>query len=67
MDDDQIVYYNAADVIETASGNKISRKSVLCGGEHIVLKGKVRGAAIAPGAHHALTRRPASPRGSPSS
>lgn len=34
-------YYDAADYIETASGNKVCRKSVLCGSQNIMLHGKV--------------------------
>lgn len=33
-------YYNKAEYIETASGNKVSRQSVLCGSQNIVLNGK---------------------------
>eukprot|EP00039_Didymoeca_costata_P020232 m.340547 g.340547 ORF g.340547 m.340547 type:complete len:193 (-) comp19364_c0_seq1:44-622(-) len=33
-------FYNKADYIETASGNKISRKSVLCGSGNTRLQGK---------------------------
>uniref|UniRef100_H2ZTX4 Dynactin subunit 5 n=1 Tax=Latimeria chalumnae TaxID=7897 RepID=H2ZTX4_LATCH len=32
--------YNKAEYIETASGNKVSRQSVLCGSQNIVLNGK---------------------------
>ena len=34
------VYYNKDNYIETASGNKVSRHSVLCGSQNIVLNGK---------------------------
>uniref|UniRef100_A0A2K5Q766 Dynactin subunit 5 n=1 Tax=Cebus imitator TaxID=2715852 RepID=A0A2K5Q766_CEBIM len=34
--------YNKSEYIETASGNKVSRQSVLCGSQNIVLNGKVR-------------------------
>ncbi|XP_013421988.1 dynactin subunit 5 [Lingula anatina] len=33
-------FYNKAQYIETASGNKVSRQSVLCGSQNIVLNGK---------------------------
>ncbi|KAG1714456.1 Dynactin subunit 5 [Nymphon striatum] len=36
----QDMYYNKAEYIETASGNKVSRQSVLCGSQNIVLQGK---------------------------
>ncbi|KAM9179083.1 dynactin subunit 5 isoform 2-T2 [Mergus octosetaceus] len=32
--------YNKSEYIETASGNKVSRQSVLCGSQNIVLNGK---------------------------
>eukprot|EP00743_Colponemidia_sp_Colp-15_P007651 GILK01008281.1.p1 GENE.GILK01008281.1~~GILK01008281.1.p1 ORF type:complete len:192 (+),score=2.78 GILK01008281.1:42-617(+) len=35
-----VVTYEKADFIETASGNKVSRKSVLCGSQNIHLNGK---------------------------
>uniref|UniRef100_A0A9J7YV90 Dynactin subunit 5 n=1 Tax=Cyprinus carpio carpio TaxID=630221 RepID=A0A9J7YV90_CYPCA len=35
------ILYNKAEYIETASGNKVSRQSVLCGSQNIVLNGKV--------------------------
>lgn len=35
------MFYNQAEYIETASGNKVCRKSVLCGSQNIVLHGKV--------------------------
>merc|ERR1719199_2358381 len=34
------IYYNKADYIQTASGNKVSRQSVLCGSQNISLAGK---------------------------
>ncbi|XP_018648213.1 putative dynactin subunit P25 [Schistosoma mansoni] len=34
------VFYSKSQYIETASGNKVSRKSVLCGSQNIVLNGK---------------------------
>ncbi|XP_054718709.1 dynactin subunit 5-like [Uloborus diversus] len=34
------VFYNKQEYIETASGNKVSRQSVLCGSQNIVLNGK---------------------------
>ncbi len=34
------VFYNKPEYIETASGNKVSRQSVLCGSQNIVLNGK---------------------------
>ncbi|KAK4472575.1 hypothetical protein MN116_003815 [Schistosoma mekongi] len=36
----QDVFYSKSQYIETASGNKVSRKSVLCGSQNIVLNGK---------------------------
>ncbi|CAL1542245.1 unnamed protein product [Lymnaea stagnalis] len=33
-------FYNNAQYIETASGNKVSRQSVLCGSQNIVINGK---------------------------
>lgn len=36
------MFYNQADYIETASGNKVCRKSVLCGPQNIMILGKVR-------------------------
>uniref|UniRef100_A0A915KIY1 Dynactin subunit 5 n=1 Tax=Romanomermis culicivorax TaxID=13658 RepID=A0A915KIY1_ROMCU len=36
----QDVYYNKQEYIETASGNKVSRQSTLCGSQNIVLNGK---------------------------
>lgn len=35
------MYYDQATFIETASGNKVCRKSVLCGSQNIMLHGKV--------------------------
>lgn len=35
------MYYNQIDYIETASGNKVCRKSVLCGPQSIMIMGKV--------------------------
>uniref|UniRef100_A0A2K5RT19 Dynactin subunit 5 n=1 Tax=Cebus imitator TaxID=2715852 RepID=A0A2K5RT19_CEBIM len=32
--------YNKSEYIKTASGNKVSRQSVLCGSQDIVLNGK---------------------------
>ncbi|XP_066595775.1 dynactin subunit 5 [Prorops nasuta] len=37
----QDIYYNKAEYVETASGNKVSRQTVLCGSQNIVLHGKV--------------------------
>lgn len=37
----QDVYYSKAEYVETASGNKVSRHTVLCGSQNIVLHGKV--------------------------
>jgi len=34
------MYYKKQEYIETASGNKVSRQSVLCGSQNIVLNGK---------------------------
>jgi len=36
----QDMLYNKSEYIETASGNKVSRLSVLCGSQNIVLNGK---------------------------
>lgn len=33
-------YYDRSQYVETASGNKVSRKSILCGSQNIVLSGK---------------------------
>nr|QBH72928.1 dynactin subunit P25 [Frankliniella cephalica] len=35
------IFYNKAEYVETASGNKVSRQTVLCGSQNIVLHGKV--------------------------
>lgn len=35
------MFYNQMDYIETASGNKVCRKSVLCGPQSIMILGKV--------------------------
>ena len=32
--------FNKAEYIETASGNRVSRASVLCGSQNIILNGK---------------------------
>ncbi|CAH0715722.1 unnamed protein product, partial [Brenthis ino] len=37
----QDTYYNKSEYVETASGNKVSRQTVLCGSQNIVLHGKV--------------------------
>ncbi|CAG9125463.1 unnamed protein product [Plutella xylostella] len=37
----QDIYYNKQEYVETASGNKVSRQTVLCGSQNIVLHGKV--------------------------
>ena len=36
----QDVYYKRSEYIETANNNKVSRQSVLCGSQNIVLGGK---------------------------
>jgi dynactin-5 len=36
----QDINYNQSEYIETASGNKVRRKSVLCGSQNIMLMGK---------------------------
>ncbi|KNC52070.1 dynactin subunit 5 [Thecamonas trahens ATCC 50062] len=36
----EVVEYNPEEWIETASGNKVSRASVLCGSQNIILNGK---------------------------
>ncbi|CAJ0767965.1 17328_t:CDS:2 [Entrophospora sp. SA101] len=35
-----IVYYSRSEYIETDTGNKVSRKSVICGSQNIILGGK---------------------------
>ncbi|RZF36577.1 hypothetical protein LSTR_LSTR010688 [Laodelphax striatellus] len=37
----QDIFYNKQEYVETASGNKVSRQTVLCGSQNIVLNGKV--------------------------
>ncbi|KAL3266197.1 hypothetical protein HHI36_010380 [Cryptolaemus montrouzieri] len=37
----QDVYYDKSDYVETASGNKVCRRTVLCGSQNIILQGKV--------------------------
>ncbi|GLG98372.1 hypothetical protein R5R35_004820 [Gryllus longicercus] len=37
----QDIFYNKVEYVETASGNKVSRQTVLCGSQNIVLSGKV--------------------------
>jgi len=34
------IFYNKQDFVETASGNKVSRSTVLCGSQNIVINGK---------------------------
>lgn len=61
------ILYSKAEFIETASGNKVSRQSVLCGSQNIVLNGKtiimaeciVRGdlANVRIGRHCVLSKR----------
>ncbi|ESN97462.1 hypothetical protein HELRODRAFT_157540 [Helobdella robusta] len=36
----QDIFYDKSEYIETASGNKVSRQSILCGSQNIVLNGK---------------------------
>ncbi|KAG0232293.1 hypothetical protein BGW42_008259 [Actinomortierella wolfii] len=36
-----VVHYSKAEYIETDTGNKVSRKSIICGSQNIVLGGKV--------------------------
>ena len=36
----QDIFYRKADYIETANNNKVSRQSVLCGSQNIVLGGE---------------------------
>ncbi|KAI8815830.1 trimeric LpxA-like protein [Fimicolochytrium jonesii] len=38
--EDPPIYYDKAEYIETDTGNKVSRKSVICGSQNIVLGGK---------------------------
>lgn len=38
----QPVYYEKSEYVETATGNKVNRKSRLFGSQNIVLNGKVR-------------------------
>ncbi|KAH1020218.1 hypothetical protein HUJ04_009923 [Dendroctonus ponderosae] len=35
------IYYNKHEYVETASGNKVCRQTVLCGSQNIILQGKV--------------------------
>ncbi|XP_023025099.1 dynactin 5, p25 subunit [Leptinotarsa decemlineata] len=35
------INYNKGDYVETASGNKVCRQTVLCGSQNIILQGKV--------------------------
>lgn len=37
----QDMYYNKGEYVETASGNKVSKQTVLCGSQNIILVGKV--------------------------
>ncbi|KAK4887553.1 hypothetical protein RN001_003824 [Aquatica leii] len=37
----QDITYDKSEYVETASGNKVSRKTVLCGSQNIVLQGEV--------------------------
>jgi dynactin-5 len=37
-----ITHYTKEEYFETANGNRVSKKSVLCGSQHIRLSGKVR-------------------------
>lgn len=37
----QDINYNKSEYVETASGNKVCRQTVLCGSQNIVLQGKV--------------------------
>ncbi|KAI9003181.1 putative dynactin Arp1 p25 subunit RO12 [Gaertneriomyces semiglobifer] len=58
-----IVYYDKSEYIETDTGNKVSRKSVICGSQNIVLGGKtiiqassiIRGDLRRTGGGHAVT------------
>ncbi|KAI7849103.1 trimeric LpxA-like protein [Circinella umbellata] len=38
--DTPVVYYNRSEYIETDTGNKVSRASVICGSQNIILGGK---------------------------
>ena len=37
----QDIFYRKSDYIETANNNKVSRQSVLCGSQNIVLGGEI--------------------------
>ncbi|XP_044748499.1 dynactin subunit 5 [Coccinella septempunctata] len=37
----QDTYYDKSEYVETASGNKVCRRTILCGSQNIVLQGKV--------------------------
>lgn len=37
----QDIHYNKSEYVETASGNKVSKQTVLCGSQNIILNGKV--------------------------
>ncbi|KAG9320130.1 hypothetical protein KVV02_007043 [Mortierella alpina] len=41
-----IVKYSKSEYIETDTGNKVSRKSVICGSQNIILGGKVRNPTV---------------------
>ncbi|KAI1233602.1 hypothetical protein IHE44_0004036 [Lamprotornis superbus] len=53
--------YNKSEYIETASGNKVSRQSVLCGSQNIVLNGKVSAGRRLPCARPVPPRSPRYP------